>query len=285
MHEESMRTSLTVSAALVSSFVMTALMPRDALAQSSFGSRLGQAQEAMSLSIGLGLSYGPVYEGARESSAGVLPQFDASLQTESLGTFVAGVGVGGLAWIPIGNAVYSLGTLISYDGGRDDDEDGRGLSRGSKRLRGLGRIEGTVVYGLVGTLALGPGSLSAVGLKAPSSKGHGGALGTLTYDWPFKLGDVAFSLAPSVSFADRRYMQSYFGVTAAQSLRSGLRAYRAEGGLKSYGLGLSADLPLDRQWTLFGSASVERLAGDAADSPIVERRVQPSLAIGVAYTF
>jgi len=280
-----MRTFLTLGAACVAATVLTLALPESALAQPGLAARLTGGKDPFQASIGLGAEYAPEYEGAKKSAAGALPSLDLAYRTESFGSFALGTSVGGLAWIPVQNPIYSLALLVSYDGGRKDDEDGGGLTRGSKRLRGLGDVKGTVLYGGFGSITVADTSVNLVLLKAPSGRGHGGGFGTLSADVPFTLGGLEFALTPSVNFADRKYMQAYFGVTPLQSQRSGLRVYQAKAGLKSYGLGLSTEVPLDDHWSLFANLAVDRLAGDAAKSPIVERRVQPSFALGVSYGF
>src|SRR3546814_3702144 len=66
-------------------------------------------------------------------------------------------------------------------------------------------------------------------------------------------------------------MRSYFGVTAEESLRSGLAAYRPGGGLRDVGAGATLGYRLSRRWGLIARAGANRYLGDAGDSPIVER--------------
>ena len=80
-------------------------------------------------------------------------------------------------------------------------------------------------------------------------------------------------------------MEAYFGVNATQSARSGLPEYKAEAGLKRVDLSASATYILTDKWLLRGEAGVGVLTGDAADSPIVEQDVQPSVSLFVGYRF
>jgi outer membrane scaffolding protein for murein synthesis (MipA/OmpV family) len=66
-------------------------------------------------------------------------------------------------------------------------------------------------------------------------------------------------------------MQTYFGITPAQAAAStlGLAPYAAASGVKSYGLGLSIVSPISGPWGIAAIANVNRLTGDAEDSPIV----------------
>ena len=60
--------------------------------------------------------------------------------------------------------------------------------------------------------------------------------------------------------------------SAAQSARSGMRQYQAEGGFKDAGISLDLNYNLTDNWGLTGQVGYKRLLGDAADSPLVEDR-------------
>lgn len=97
-----------------------------------------------------------------------------------------------------------------------------------------------------------------------------------------------FSIGPRVSFADDNYNQAYFGITAEQSARSGLREYRAKGGLLSAGIGASAIVPLTDRMSGMVLAGFDRLTDDAARSPLVEdvgSRNQATVGLGLVYRF
>jgi outer membrane protein len=97
---------------------------------------------------------------------------------------------------------------------------------------------------------------------------------------------LIWSFGPRVRVVDDTYSQAYFGVTPVQSVAAGLPVYSAGGGVYSYGLGGTAILPLDDRWTMVAFASLERLTGDAADSPLVQLRGsedQATLGLFVSY--
>lgn len=76
----------------------------------------------------------------------------------------------------------------------------------------------------------------------------------------------------STTWADKNYNEAFFGVTAAQSQRSGLRRHQPEGGFKDAGLSLDLDYSLTDHWGINGRVGYKRLLGDAADSPLVENK-------------
>lgn len=74
-------------------------------------------------------------------------------------------------------------------------------------------------------------------------------------------------------------------MNSQQSAKSGLSEYKAEAGLKRVDVSGSAMYMLSENWLVRGEAGVGFLTGDAADSPIVDKKVQPSASLFVGYKF
>ena len=90
------------------------------------------------------------------------------------------------------------------------------------------------------------------------------------------------------AYADGDYTQTYFGVDADNSLRSGLPQYEADGGFKDAGIGVNALYRVNRNWGVTAIARYKQLLGDAADSPIVDKEGsagQAMVGIGLLYRF
>ncbi|WP_247420631.1 MipA/OmpV family protein [Ralstonia pseudosolanacearum] len=94
-----------------------------------------------------------------------------------------------------------------------------------------------------------------------------------------------FSLGAGLSWVNRQYMGTFFGVDAAQSARSGLPAFAAGAGVRDRHLNAIVTCKLDDHWTASGSVTLARLRGDAADSPITQRRQQTTAMASVTYRF
>jgi MipA family protein len=101
----------------------------------------------------------------------------------------------------------------------------------------------------------------------------------------YQAGFFGVSLNASVKYADSNYMQSYFGITPKQSTASGLKAYQPAAGFAAAKVGLTAGTPLSREIFVFVNASVQRLTGNAANSPIVNKKTQPTAFLGAVYSF
>jgi outer membrane protein len=125
------------------------------------------------------------------------------------------------------------------------------------------------------------------------SGAHGSTLVTPTLDFGTPLSMTTYvGLSASAEWAGDGYADYYYSVSPAESLASGLAVYEADGGFKDWRLGLTAlssfSGDLTHGWAVFASGSYAHLAGDFADSPIVDDRGSASqwlAAVGVAYTF
>jgi outer membrane protein len=84
------------------------------------------------------------------------------------------------------------------------------------------------------------------------------------------------------------FNRTYFGVTASDSAASGLPVYNPGGGLEQYTGWLALLYQIDKHWYAGAMAYAQRLAGDAADSPIVTQRGtrnQITYGVGLGYAW
>lgn len=72
------------------------------------------------------------------------------------------------------------------------------------------------------------------------------------------------------TYVDKKYAQTYLGVSAADAAASGLPAYNLKGGMRDISLGLKATYQVTDRWSVMALGSYKRLLGDFADSPIVK---------------
>ena len=99
---------------------------------------------------------------------------------------------------------------------------------------------------------------------------------------------LTLEAGPRVSFATSDYMRTYYGVSAASSLATGVAAYDPGAGYRGAGLAARATYDIDRNWLVRGEASWTHLGDKIAASPIMRaegNRDQFSVGLGVAYRF
>jgi MipA family protein len=79
-----------------------------------------------------------------------------------------------------------------------------------------------------------------------------------------------FDTLVATTWASEDYMSSYFGITAADAVRSGLDQFDAEEGFKDVTFGASLTYRFLENWSGTATGTYTRLIGDAADSPVVD---------------
>jgi outer membrane protein len=156
---------------------------------------------------------------------------------------------------------FSIGPSFRYVYKRD--------SADNPELRGLNNVD--AAFELGGRLAYQWGLFRPWLAVRYGLGGHDGIVAETGLDLRFRPTPMTeFSAGPRASFATAEYMRTYFGVTPAESVQSGLNAYNPSGGIKGAGVEVSGRYEFTPQWAVVGMAFYERLIGDAADSPIVK---------------
>jgi outer membrane scaffolding protein for murein synthesis (MipA/OmpV family) len=87
---------------------------------------------------------------------------------------------------------------------------------------------------------------------------------------------LRLSGGPRLSLATQDYFETYFGVTPAESLASGLAVYAPDGGFRSAGLGAALTWQTTDTISTSVFAEYRRLLGPAAQSSLVEERGTPN---------
>ena len=111
---------------------------------------------------------------------------------------------------------------------------------------------------------------------------------SITYATPLSK-SIYVGVSASADYVGSRYARTYFGVTPAQSVASGLRTYTPGNGFKDVNIGALAGLSLSgdlrRGAAVFLIGNYEKLVGDFGRSPVVRDRNQWFGGLGLAYTF
>ncbi len=153
------------------------------------------------------------------------------------------------------------------------------------RLNGLGDVKRTVSGGL--GVSYAHDWLTARASVASDITGNEqGTLARLDLSGRYRPNERwTFSAGPGLTWANGRYMQTFFGVGAEQSGRSGLPGFNARGGIERTRFSVGAHHQIDRHWGLGASGWAARLQNDAAASPITEDRTAYFMGAFVTYRF
>jgi MipA family protein len=233
---------------------------------------LTQPQAGWSGTVGAGLALVPKYPGA--SAERVRP---APLVSIDYGNRVSigplGIEVAAVRW----NGLRA-GPVLGLQGGRRESDD--------PRLDGLGDISTSVTGGLFATYARGPLAVSATARQAISHSTNGlSGLFRVDLRHAFGMARTFVAAGPDFEFGNGDFERTWFGISSAQSATSGLPVYAPRAGINRVGLhaGLTYRATRHFLWRLF--ARVSDITGDAAQSPIIERRTQVDFGAGIAYHF
>lgn len=230
-------------------------------------------------SAGMGVMSRAKYPGSSETKTTALPLFSANYGR----FFIGGVPNAG---VPLGAGVNLLqsgpwraGVAVGFNPGKARRESD------AARLKGMGDIDGTVMGSVFGSyddkyFAVKSSLVTDVGGK------NQGTRFSMDLEGKYAVSDrLMFSAGPGFTWADSKYTQTYFGVTAAQSASSGLAAYSASSGLNNVRFSLGANYKLTPQWGLMTRITTESLRGDAVKSPLTEKKSQNSLGVFANYRF
>lgn len=222
--------------------------------------------------VGVGAIVNPEFAGSEDYQIRPIPYVDARYRDEKGTRLFASVprGLGGYVYRSSGNPQRrtAVGLAIAPGFATRDDE-----------IDGLDSIDIATEARAYLEFARGFWSASAT-FAADLGTGHEGAYVDLSLQGRGRIGRRGFwSLGPSLRIVDSDYAEAQYGVSVPESGRSGLAAHDAEQGIEQLSLGGVLSLPITEKWSWTTVASVGRLLGDRADSPIVEQKTQAFLLL------
>lgn len=139
--------------------------------------------------------------------------------------------------------------------------------------------------GVFNSYDCGPFELTGTLRQAVTPTNYG-LLSIAQMDYHLWLGEaVQILVGPDLDYADAQYNKTWFGISPGQSVQSGFSDYSPGAGIKDYGVHGSITYLLSDHLLLRGFASLKELTGNDADSPIVERRTQSVIGVGIAFRF
>jgi MipA family protein len=167
---------------------------------------------------------------------------------------------------------------LRYDPGRRESD--------SDDLRGMGNIRHTVRARLGLRWEPAPFWSLSLASSLDALGNGGGATVEAGISRSFVLdARQRFIVGAGLVGAGRRYLQTWYGVTRAQSARSGYPVYEPGSGLRDVRTSATWRIEPHPQWAGFASLGATRLLGAAADSPLTRQRSSVSVAAGIARRF
>lgn len=236
-----------------------------------------RSRDDWTIALGLGVFYGPEYQGSDTAETIVAPNIEV-VWNDSIFFNLDSIGINYFR-----NDSILLSTIVSQGDERKESLDAN--------LNGLGNIDTSTTVTLLAEIEIGP-FISNVNLTRHIG-GTGGtqAIVGLETALPLRMLTGDFDMAKaeliddtedlaligplvtaglSANWADYDYTSVFFGVNTEQSARSGLPLHTAAAGFESVNLELGVLYPVSKSWIVHGLAGYSRLLGDAEDSPIVK---------------
>jgi outer membrane scaffolding protein for murein synthesis (MipA/OmpV family) len=219
--------------------------------------------------IGAGVRARPAYDGSKSQRGDLVPliDYDGKLlfARTTQGILEAG------AHYKLGEG-FKLGAQLAYEEGRK--------TRESPLLQRLGASDVGVGASL-GPYAewetkIGPAPVLALGRVRQQVETSRGAQADLRATvGVYQNGPALAGIYAQATWANQKSLRTYYG-------RPG---FAPDGGLLFASLGALGSYDLGRKWALLASVEARRLQGDAARSPLVERRSNYYAVAGLAYKF
>lgn len=248
----------------------TALVPLPSIEDFTKG------EDGWAFGLGLGVEYESAYEGSDEFGFEVDPAGAVQWRRGNDIFYWAGEALG---WRGRRADIWLFQAAVSFDEGRQesDSDDGRlnGLGDGDEGLELVLQVrrafdadwrywlDGRVVAGDNGTLGL-----FSVGTRFGNRNDGTGS-----------------EAAVVAVFHDSDRANTDFGITAAQSLASGLAQTRMSGGFRSLGFNYNYRKNLNENWQIFGEVLYEHFGSDIRVSPIARSNYEAEVGIGFIYIF
>lgn len=260
---------------------MKSILPGAVLALLATTALAADQRQGNVLTLGGGVDVAPRYSGSDKSRVSAAQVVDYAMANGFFVSTTRGIGYGN----SFGNLDYNA--ALSYRAGRKDrDVSSDSIASGSDDLRGMGDIKGSAI--VVPGLGYRVTDWLTVQLQAevPVSERDNGEAVHFGIASPFYTSPKnALTLALTGSWGSSKYVQTYYGVNAAQSAASGFARHDAGSGLYAYSLNLDWTHKLTSRWSLLAAAGVTQLTGEAGDSPIVQRKTSPVGSLKVTYSF
>ncbi len=233
---------------------------------------------AIVISIASAISAAEITTGAAGLGIGVKPEFEGS--NDYIPTPMPFLIIGldnhmSVEWVYdklkanlIPHTMLKAGPVIEYIPERGDVR--------SNRVDRLGDVDTSIMIGAFFGLEYNNWSASIEAMR-DIINGNDGIIARFNGGYKVPISTMwNVSLSAFTTWADDDYMGAYFEIDFADFLRSGLRIYSADSGIKDVGFGVSCSYKPWEHWSFMGIARYTRLLGDAADSPITEDAGDPN---------
>jgi MipA family protein len=239
----------------------------------------GPQSRHLSAIVGFGPLVSPAYDGSKKTKVSPFPYVD-----------IRGLLGGRLYLSSLDGLGVNLFNAHGFRGGLTVGPSGGRTSSDDPHLNGLPDISTAAAVGAFLSYSFRPFAVQAkIDRRVGSNSGTKGSLGVTYAVAP--IADLHLSFSADMNWADKNYQQAFFGISSVDSARTAavgnpLPAYAPGAGLIDVGVTAAAVYQVGNHWGLVARFGLHDLAGTPPrNSPLVQRQLQPSFAIGALYKF
>lgn len=210
--------------------------------------------------IGMGAGLAPDYEGSAAFQFYPLPQVRFNWAD---GCYINLFGPVIRADV-IPSRTFGFGPMARYRPERRSVED--------EKVRLLDKVDAAMEAGVFATLTFGRFFLYAAA-NGDTGDAHDGFTADVSAGYRIRIErHVRMVFLAVGTWADDNYMDTYFSVDAENADKTDLAEFAAVSGIKDVGVVVALKYNINWHWGITGICKYTRLLGDAADSPLVDRR-------------
>ena len=223
--------------------------------------------------VGAALISLPEYKGADKRRLLLLPVLDYQWANGWFAGVSNGIGVN-LSSSP----QVHYGLRLTVDLGRKESR--------SPALRGMGDIAAKAEGGAFFNYAVPAGYFLSSSLRYGSGRDGKGLVVDLGAGYATALAaQWRLGLGTSVTLVNAEHMQSFFGVTPAQSAASGYAVYSPGAGVRDLRVNGALTYFINQRTSVVGALSVSSLLGGAKDSPLSRKQSAGTMVLAIAHAF
>jgi outer membrane protein len=252
-------------------WILTAFVGLTAAGQICAEDNEGDAESHAS--VGPGAYMTPRFPGARETKNILFPFIDAEYANR---IYTSGADILGLYGCKTTNT--EVGAALEYD-------PTKRMARDDIRLRSLPDVKETARFKLFGSKTVGAITTDVNIARDIAGRGQGTvAQANLWLTVPFAP-TFSISAGPGLTWADSRYMHTFFAISAAEAAVSSLPAFASRAGITDVHINGLAEWQIHAKYRLGASIYLTHLQGDAGASPITVQHEQKIIIGWIAYRF
>ena len=239
------------------------------------------------MTIGAAGIYSPTFQGSKSYNFSIVPDLRFNYRNDFFASVPEGIGYN-IINRPKGQSGWKIGPIAKIKFERDED-DGKNIFSvwgNGNNLNGMGDVDTAFEFG--GFIDYQWNKIQARIEPRRGFGGHNGIIINAKVNYNDNAGPLRFSFGPRLTWANREYNQTYFGVNNIQSANSGLEVYYPGDGLVSYGFGVFAMMPITYSLVVNVFSGYDLLGIQAKDSSFIKKyglENQFSLGVGFSYRF